>query len=672
MSDTISFVERVLNAWSEYAGYDPKQMRFNLMSWEFEYNRICKRMQKITEGYDHSGTLAVLYAKNAFRHIMSETQVQVMSVLEDSSALAEERAMWALFNEPAFSALEDAYIRKINHLTEQILGRKALGEADRAETLETLNRTVDAIIEEIDTCHLDVYRIGGPVQPVTHISPAIHVFPRLANCVLALESAAADGAYCCYIASMGTVEGYFGFFFKSNGTIFSVHDRVDEPYIQAHEQHRNNRWMEGKSMRLFPYDGGIIKHTDFDYKGYATKAELLIEDNLLFNQMGVEHYLPVVMGISLLSAKYAGATFSEDRLVMVNSLMPKVLERGSAEHALAIPAGSAVAEVSAGYTPGFSMDTLLDGSAGKDIERRVRGEEGSRCCFQSDNQLLIEMYGTGFRYDPSELIADTTYAQLPGKAGDVPYAEFIGTQARMDMLAYYEVRKHLAQHIRDEILREYLAFGGVEKVIEWWEAAIRERYEHIVRLCLDYYKQYKEGATDPNIDFGGRVSMVETNGSIPNGLHHSTMRFFNIYDEHRHLFLDGDTGTRCSIFFIFNPCDWQDLERFSGQTVPRIVKGYTTHRRGRGNSILDATDAVNDVGTPFEMDEATRNPYYRSASAWLTRDECEVAWPEWVPANYRKKTKRRSSAYGFQVSIGFSKRHFSALQKHLGYLPNVP
>jgi hypothetical protein len=97
---------------------------------------------------------------------------------------------------------------------------------------------------------------------------------------------------------------------------------------------------------------------------------------------------------------------------------------------------------------------------------------------------------------------------------------------------------------------------------------------------------------------------------------------------------DSENGLSCSIFFVFRPIDYIGLENLFGD-VPKIVKGWSNRGNNRyGNSLLNMTDEVEEINTPFEY-YCSRRPEYKDDRTYTN----------------------------FAFVIGFSKRGFKSLSK---------
>ena len=67
-----------------------------------------------------------------------------------------------------------------------------LGQRDTDTERDAFFASVDAVVEELHIgvggCNEELYRRGGEFKPVGKFSTHIHVFQRLADCLISLES----------------------------------------------------------------------------------------------------------------------------------------------------------------------------------------------------------------------------------------------------------------------------------------------------------------------------------------------------------------------------------------------------------------------------------------------------------------------------------------------------
>lgn len=113
--------------------------------------------------------------------------------------------------------------------------------------------------------------------------------------------------------------------------------------------------------------------------------------------------------------------------------------------------------------------------------------------------------------------------------------------------------------------------------------------------------------------------------------------------------LDDESGNVCTQFFIFRPRNHTEVEVMLGVEMPKIMKGWRHDGHlGTGNSLLDSTDTVSEVGTPFESKEYDHNKRYH-------------------PAEEERHTSDNNPRMDFWFVIGFSKRTLNKMLKEAGY-----
>ena len=212
--------------------------------------------------------------------------------------------MWDIFMSEDFSVVEKQFLDTIDSLASKIVGVKQIGERDLEKERAALFDSIVSVTEELTKCKTSLYLKGGQIQPIKNFSTSIHVFDRLAECLLALEQAP-DGMYLCYITCGGTADGYFGLYIKSNGTILSLSERIDEAYPGQHRNSRNGRWSEEKKYNLFPYNF-MFSFSEHDYLGYA-KNHIIDDSQLAFCNLEPEAYMPIILAMVMIANKYAKA-----------------------------------------------------------------------------------------------------------------------------------------------------------------------------------------------------------------------------------------------------------------------------------------------------------------------------------------------------------------------------
>lgn len=647
-------VQEILQHWLDYTKYDPDQKSFNLLSSNYTFHRASKAMSAVME-FDPTGTIAVLYAKDVFLQICKEQKVSLFELWSGKiSELKDGKTMWDIFMSEDFSVVEKQFLDTINSLASKIVGVKQIGERDLEKERAALFDSIVNVTEELTKCKTSLYLKGGQIQQIKNFSTSIHVFDRLAECLLALEQAP-DSVYLCYITCGGTADGYFGFFIKSNGTILSLSERIDEAYPGQHRNSRNGRWSEEKKYNLFPYNF-MFSFSEHDYLGYA-KNHIIDDSQLAFCNLEPEAYTPIILAMVMIANKYAEADISKMPVMLVDSLFQRNIETALPESkALVVPSNSALAAVSRNYVPEMTTEDILGTDMAKKLTdpSRLYYERGS---FETTENIFVKLYGEGFELDTSKLLVSDPHLKMltaeerRANPDLIPNAEFIGSADRMEVIAYMQGRQQLAEYIRKQMFQEYIGAGGAEGIEKWWRNALQERKDEIFSLCIRKY--LKEN--DPGLEY---IRFGENS----RGPYYGSMGAVNPYNEWKRTkegrrtndLLCPVTGAATSIAFLIQPDNWLDLQELFGE-IPKILKGWTRqgHNR-RGNSLLDATDPVFDVGTPFENREQQLNHRYWSEWDWMRNREKR---PEgWHAQECRPQTD-------FSFGVAFSKRGLARLIK---------
>ena len=654
----------ILEKWAKYAEYDPDQKAFNLLSSTFAFNTVGKRIKSLIDGYDPDGNISMLYAKKAFLDILKNQKVSVYNVVANKKYLQEEQEMYDIFTSPSVKEIEKTFLSNIDQLINRMAGQKLLmGEVsddDGESMLSTLIDAVDAVTEELPKCHHDLFTRGGAFKPIQTISKQICVYHTVADCLINLTSAP-DAAYLCYIRNNEALDGYFGIMLKSNGNTVFVNERVNESYIGEHANHRNNRWAESKKMNLFPYNEAI-KSSGCDYKGYATKHG--IDDNAMdLFAMAPQTYLPIVLAVIMLSSYFikkgadALPVKYTDRLLPINS---RQLD-SETQTALAVIGSNGLVAAHANLDFGISTASVLNASAGARFDRHAPENEGKYLpgeagLFTCNNQELVDIWSDGFEVDTNTLLATKTKYLTEGYGSfatikEYEPAEFVSTEKGMAMQTYLNARYALADHMRKAMFEEYVAFGGLEAMSKWYRNALDQDSitEKAVQFLLneetigaDYLahdvKVYSISNKERRISYRGTVLNQEIRTDK--------------YGSYTGMYRCNVTGAVCSSFVAFEPESWKGIEYLIGREVPKTLKGWKPRHDFIGNCILDATDPVNAVGTPYEEAERCRNALFGH-----TGGENEAYNRLKTDAEYR------ASGMNFKVAIGFSKRGLATLKK---------
>lgn len=642
-------VKDILSYWRAFTAPNTEHEGSSLMRCSLELSLCNKRIEEMLQTYDRSGNVAAIYAKAKFAALLKERSVRLYDVFSQPEAFEALNNMWKLFNGEEMRTVELMYLDMIQNFVQQATGTM-LGTRNMETEQATLMESICSVVEELriapGACNEDLYRRGGAFLPIQKVSTHIQVYPHLGECLIDLEQAP-DGAYVCYISDDGSVDGYFGFFLKSNGNLLSVNERIDEPYPGAHSSRRNGCWSDTKKYRLFPYTQ-IITFSEPDYPGEA-KRKNIDQGKLDFLALGPDVYLPMLLALSILSKRYEGCTFENVPLVYTDTLMPVNISAAlaSGKPGLAVPADSTIALNHRAFTVDFTPEAVLDGSLGWRYNSASNhgGFRYSCGVFNNKNQMMVDMYGAGFQFDPAALLKSDSLALPKGAAEEHrPVGEFVGTRKRMEMLAYYNVRRQLADYMRERIHEAYVAFGGVDAVRKWWKDTLLRHIDAIHAMAVQRFSE--AGATSTS-QLPFKIQFAES--SDPHAVGVSWDFVLSPDDgEFRHpKYRCPITGASVSYIFGFHPATWTDLANLIGEELPKIVVGWkAAGHTSSGNSLLDACDAVDSVGTPFETGQSA----------------CPLYGVE--PSPYQDRIG--PAVFNFAFAVGYSKSGMNKLMKEYG------
>lgn len=658
----------ILQLWAKHTEYEPDQKKFQLGSINHDFHNCGKLMTTLTEEYDSSGMLAVMYAKTIYRQIMEHATMNVMELIKDPHSLDEYLEMWDAFQSPAVSDAEDSLIHSFNHIISSISGAKLIGQSDREEDLKLLYQSIEKVTESLHKCKVELFLSSGrPIGQLDNVSSIIEVFPTLTHCLLTLEKRP-DGIYICYISQYGDAGGYFGFFFKSNGNILSINDRIDESYVGQHGHSRNGRWTDGALFDLFPY-GEILKFSEHDYKGYATKWEVKKEDSedeseeereekkeFPLKDLKQTSYMSIILAIILLMKKYQGSDLSSVKRKVVDSLLKpnlELLEAGTDCTALAPANESAIVAAANQFSIDFTSEDVI---SGKPNERFSWKAHSSDADFNSHydefgtysgiNQIFVDVYGEGFKLDISRLLYSPDRLQISDR-GQVTLKskEFVGTQEKMMLESYRQSRMQLKEYIERQMLLEYNRCGGHEFVTSWYSSLVKINADRIIQMGVDAWLGVKNGTIYNYERSPFSISCAKKcEVSVEQRISYYTDLLFTINKPYDKIYpyaaekwLCPITGTAANIWITFYPNTYEEIERLFQVEVPTILKGWSqTGPDGfeMGNSILDSCDPIAEIEHPYD----------------LTNHKAESIYPGIKPTD-------------FHFTVGLSKRGLNKLLK---------
>ena len=599
-------IKDILDYWADHVDYDPEQKSFNLLSSNYAFNRCGKTMKMIMEEYDPTGLLAVMYAKLRYREILDHCSVNLWSLIKNPGDLEPYIKMRDMFNCSEVSKAEDDLIAGFNAKLADIEGCPLIGEEDKQESLKRIYGAVGDVCETLNKCNIEVYAKGSGDISVNKISSYIHVFDTLAEALLSLESAP-DMAYICYIRQYQSAGGYFGIFIKSNGTILSVNDRVNETYIGQHQNSRNGRWQEDKKFDLFPYDKIVEDINGKDYKGYAINY-IVSKDNVLLKNVGADNYTRLVLAVMLLSYKLSNFNICSSELTYTNALLPNssLLTEGSAETTdLIIVKNSLIASEHEQLSLAFSNQDIISGVLNPKFDHNPKTHNSG--WYSDRNQVLVDLYGQDFHADLTKTAKYDRPLLTDGENKPV-VSEFIGNADKMEAQAYRDVRSQLAEHIKKKMEKELESCGGINAIDDWYRNLIRDKRDILIRKAAEAYYEICVARTRNNCDFSPfsvsaspeyQVSVI-FGENAPLGRFCVTNYAVDVDTvKHPQKYLCPITGNTANVWVLFSPQTAENIKLlFELDVLPKIIQGWvlTDCIKGyNGNSILDNVDPVSNV-----------------------------------------------------------------------------
>lgn len=638
----------IIKSFVTYADYDPERHKFVFGSNIYKLHTICQNVQNFLE-FDPTGTTAVVYIKKAYKEFLSTLTINAISLFENPDIMAQEKAIWDMLNSPDVTQIERNMVEVINKAVEKINAGHLLGTRDINKEIEALEEALSSVVTSIQKCNRELYIADDTIKSITNFGNRIYVFQNLTDCILSLEANAKDGIYLCYIDYNHSADGYFGYFVKSNGNIFSLNDKVIENFPGQHEVSRNASWTDRKNTNLFPYDA-VFDYSNYDYKGYATRFDIQ-DDKLNFMNLGPDVYMNIVAAMTLIANRYENTSVSDMKQVYCNTLLENNIQSYISDGNLpAVIANSAIATINRQAKITLTTEDIVSAKCVEEFNNADAYYERGQ--FPEENSMFVEMYGDGFEFDKPSATSLSTQITLYSNDTN-SREEFTSTKGHMRVIAYKQGRQQLAEYIRDKMNEELRNFGGVDGVWNWFDEAVHKNQDKIQELFLKIWANaelteeesaLKEcigiGETDDN--YSGYLPFNEPI-SIPGRLGKRTVCPF--------------TQKTPSVRIWFSPKDWTDIERLLGP-VPKIVKGwhYDNYSRGYGNPILSATDAVSFIGTPFERKECRLNKRLWDDNDW------DSTW--FRSSEEREKLKQERLLYAhyepskpmsFTIAMKFSK-----------------
>ena len=593
-------IQDMNNRLLEFLNNEPSD-GFSLKSDRGLYDYEIERITKFANEFDDTGELALLYLSSACRAQIDDTVSGVSAMLEKPETLKPYRDCLALVESQVVKECRRSMVNSIAKVVASISSRGLIGGAEAID--DALDDAIDAIFDNFSNLKFEVYmRSGRKIGGFPHFSSSVQVCNSLAELLLKLEGSP-DGIYVGYVSNPGTLDGWFGFFCKADGNMFSYNERIDEAYAGQHRNMRNGRYAEDKAYGLFPYE--LCEFSDErDYKGYPKEVKIGDRHRLL-DASDFSVFVRTVLCMAIVSRRHAGRTI-DGETVIVNSLLSHNLARidrgGGESTALVKWEGSPLVKACAGYElPMFDVGKVLRGEYDKEFNDAEWPYSGF---FNGVNQEIVDAYGEGFKIDQGRILASDSSRRLIGDRETEQ--EFVGTARRLRLAAYHETRRQLAAYVLKRITDDFNRFGGRDGIKEWYRARLMERMDAILALCADAYGRC--GGETHDVVRYGEDEIQDLDDTFKT--HNPPMSIF--VNKKKELYADvclsgmADfkracpvANCRATIHFSFDFSTYGQVRSFLGCDLPKFCVGWFKHPHYNGNSILDVVDPVGEIEHPL-------------------------------------------------------------------------
>lgn len=564
------------------------------------------RISRFANTHDGTGELELIFLSTLCRRQIAETVASVEKIIESPELLKPYNECVALINSPEAKDVRASLVQRLSVIAAAVSRNKLIG--DGLELDEALDDAVEAMFTNFPKLHFEVYISSGrPVDALSNTSSSVQVCNSLAEMLLRLEGSP-DGIYVGYVSNPGTIDGWFGFFCKSNGNMFSYHERIDEKYVGQHRNMRNGRYSEAKAFDLFPYE--LCEFSDErDYKGYSTEV-VMGEERIFLDATNFPVFVRTILAMAVIASLHTGKVVA-GKPVIINSLLASNLAQldNHKEQTTAIVKweGSPLVKVSRSFEPPrFEIDKLLRGDYNSQFCHTKKGSQEGRGWFYGKNQDMVDAYGAGFKLNNERILASNSSRRLIGDTQTEQ--EFIGSARRMRLSAYYEARRQLANYIEARMMKDYSDFGGHKGLNEWYFAALKKRMDKIMSYCADAYDKsvasgqsmVRYGSEERQTNGGGGETFYGCRPPMSIDVDKNELYSYIVLNElvDRN-FICPITQTKASIFFKFRFGTYKQVQDFLGIDLPKFCVGWSESPDYNGNSILDVTDPVGNIGSPI-------------------------------------------------------------------------
>lgn len=585
----MSITSEIIHTWAEFTKLHEERDSWNLGSWDYTFHRYNEKILELTETYDIPENVLIIYLKNLFFWHLKEFKISLFDMFENNIDLSLIKKLYTFFNEPEVIDNYNAFCDNLNYISSQLMKKDLIGNIDFSKTIE---HSLDVIYDELMKCHLEIYQKGNQINLINSVCTELFVFDTVVECLTVLQNKP-DAIYICYISNHNTSDGYFGFFIKNNGNLFSINERVEEAFIGQHANGRNHRFVDRKTDGFFPYE--LFDFSNYDYLGYAKTYTLKSKDGnkiVSLTDLSDDKYTIILLVIMLLKMRFENKElegpikysnfYNQDNINLLQS--SKNNELMIVNNNQIITQGQNVLndiciKLTSNNVIMGQFNTSFDKSIHPELSYREKGYFGQ--------SIFIDLYGEGFELDNSKLLIEDNLKLLSSSDKDISiHAEFIGTKKEMELQIYQNARKQLAVYIKQKMKEELESFkkeyGSVQN---WYNIKRKEHIEDVTKFVVQGYvnAKYQNKLTSEGwrrLDSSISYSYTEN------------CNYLTEYDKYN--------GKKCNCQIAVSLSDWKDIETIIGEEVPKIIKGWEYSRNYNGNPNLDVVDPCMMIYTPFE------------------------------------------------------------------------
>ena len=594
----------ILNTWFKWSKFNPDQTSFNILNNSYDIHRVTELALNVLNDIDTSGVISVLLLKEKYNKILKYTRVNLYDIIANPDSMHAELEMYNYFNADVVKDAEKSLEYTVGRLYENVVGTPLILDDSKEVNIVS---SLEEILKDITKLKIDIYKTDGKPIKMQKYSQSIKVFNTLGEAVLTLENSP-DGIYTCYINVANSADSYFGVFIKSEGTLISFNDRIDEVYPGQHNvlNRRNGRWSENKSDSIFPYEF-ILDFSEYCSKGYAMTYKVKdthTNNSVLFKDFSTTNgFFNLILGLLILKMKYDGKSFTGE-LTYIESLIGERLGIVTSKNELMVMSGSSIVESNRDVNITFSEDEIKNG-----IEEFAVSDYAKN---------LYSLYGQGFKPDYSQILSPINTQHLieyTGNSSGNVRPEYVGSIDRIRAGAYHLVRQQLGDYIKKNIKDDIEQFGGKEACQKWLKHILVENLDTIIlKLAYEYTKieeKSKEYTHDLYEAWKDGIKVVSSNGdTLIKAFHLPYPPFGNPTVPDSMILnstMDGRTDkfkcllgdSVCSVFFKVSFANVNALETFICKRVnaPKFLR-IKNNSEYTGNPLLNSVDSVRIITNP--------------------------------------------------------------------------